>query len=175
MITELEFLWALRYVHHPLNSHIWTQSWDICFNKNMWMCRKDGKGCLRFSPKIRNVWWLLCVGQQSAGLTVETQELFTHGPKLLPDLCQVQALRQLCAFSDYITVIAIISSIQLIFFCLESWNWLLHFYFLSPPVHNCAFLVWKVWGNESHCIIIYQVSWPGENIPEMGVCGGGEI
>lgn len=148
------------YVHHPLSSHVfWTQGWDMEFKENMWMYRKEERGYLNWDFLIKSGKYghFSCAAQQSAGLKAETQKLFTHGPELLRDLCQVPPLRQLCEFSDYITVIAIISSIQLIF-CLESWNWLLRFYFLSPPVHNCAFLFRKVWGNEFHCIIIYQVS-----------------
>ena len=56
-----------------------------------------------------------CVAQQNAGLKADTQKLFPHGSELQPNLCQVPPLRQLCEFPDYIIVIAIISSIQLIF------------------------------------------------------------
>lgn len=107
----------------------------------------------RFSHKIGNIRSLFLCCLASSGLTAETQEQFTHGSESHLTPCPVTPLRHHCEFSDHIIMITL-----LVAFCLESWNLLPHFNLLFPPVHDCALLFWKVWGNQSSIALLFLSS-----------------
>lgn len=163
------------YVCHPLSSPVfWTQTWDMCFNENRWMWRNEGRGCLNWAVLLKSEVYghFSCVAQQSAGLKADTQKLFPHGSELQPNLCQVPSLRQLCEFSDYIIVIAIISSIQLIFWWVLKFVATFLFSFSTCPQLCLSFL--KGLGKWINPTILLFIKFHGqERIYQKCKVGGG--
>lgn len=139
-----------------------------CALVKTWMCRNEGRGYLNWGFLIKYGMYghFSCVTQQSADLKAETQKLFTRESEFATcSLLSATFEAALWVFRLHYCDCIIIST-QLMF-CPESWSLLLHFYFLSPLVHKCAFFFFERSGEMNLTIIIYQVVWSGKNISEM--------
>lgn len=159
----------MSYVYHPFNYHIfWTQSWDMCFSENMWMCRNEGKGYLNWSFLIKSGMYghFSRVTQQSADLKGDSQKLFTHGSELAT-----------CFFAEchlWGSSVSFLITLLWLHYYYHSANILSRvlkfvatFLFSFSTCPQLCFSFFERSGEMNPAIIIYQVVWSGKNIPEM--------
>lgn len=163
----------MSYIHHPFSNHIfWTQTWDMCFKWDHVDVQGWGKRRLDieiFLIKSGIYGHFPCVAQQVLALKQRLRNyLLTDLNCSLPGATLEAPLWVFWShYCDYI-----ISSIQLIF-CLESWNLPQHFYFLSPPVHNCTFLFERLGGTNPNVLLFIKFHGQQRIYQKCEVGGGG--
>lgn len=144
-----------------------------CALVKTWMCRNEGRGYLNWGFLIKYGMYghFSCVTQQSADLKAETQKLFTRGSEFATcSLLSATFEAALWVFRLHYCDCIIIST-QLMF-CPESWSLLLHFYFLSPLVHKCAFFFLKGLGKWISLLLFIKL-YGQERIYQKCKVGGG--